>query len=324
MPWLIGVDEAGYGPNLGPLVMTLTALRVSDQSSDCWHCLRQAVRRGHEKDDGRLAIADSKVLYSSGKGLSALETSVLACLSSPAPCSDEGMGPSWQLQSLLEHLCPFDWENLRDEPWFAGETKLPVEIDPPVLASHAKRWNDACEAAGIKLGLVRSQVIAAPRFNAIVARWDSKAAVLSAGLAKLIHHAVEILPEEPLCFVLDKQGGRNRYAAILQHCFPNGFVLAEDERSDSSVYRVEGMGRPVSVTIVPKADLDHFPVALASMVAKYLREVLMGEFNAFWRRHLPGLKPTAGYPEDAKRFLKDITATLDRLGIARETIWRCR
>ena len=28
MPWIVGIDEAGYGPNLGPFVMTAVASRV--------------------------------------------------------------------------------------------------------------------------------------------------------------------------------------------------------------------------------------------------------------------------------------------------------
>ena len=30
MPWIVGLDEAGYGPNLGPFVMSLVAFRVPD------------------------------------------------------------------------------------------------------------------------------------------------------------------------------------------------------------------------------------------------------------------------------------------------------
>ncbi len=58
------------------------------------------------------------------------------------------------------------------------------------------------------------------------------------------------------------------------------------------------------------------------MTAKYLREVLMREFNAFWQRHVPGLKPTAGYPGDAARFLDAIRPAAQRLGIAEAALWR--
>ncbi len=58
------------------------------------------------------------------------------------------------------------------------------------------------------------------------------------------------------------------------------------------------------------------------MTAKYLREVLMREFNAFWQRHVPGLKPTAGYPGDAARLLDAIRPAAQRLGIAEAALWR--
>ena len=49
-------------------------------------------------------------------------------------------------------------------------------------------------------------------------------------------------------------------------------------------------------------------------------ELFMAEFNAFWRKHLPELKPTAGYPTDAARYLKAIRPTLATLQIRRELI----
>ena len=50
----------------------------------------------------------------------------------------------------------------------------------------------------------------------------------------------------------------------------------------------------------------------------------MGEFNAYWRRHVPDLKPTAGYPGDAARFFAAIRPLLHGLGIAEESLWRER
>jgi ribonuclease HII len=73
---------------------------------------------------------------------------------------------------------------------------------------------------------------------------------------------------------------------------------------------------------MPKADGQHMSVALASLIAKYLRERLMSQFNRFWTLRVPGLKPTAGYPVDARRFLDEIEPTRARLGIAIDDIWR--
>ena len=54
------------------------------------------------------------------------------------------------------------------------------------------------------------------------------------------------------------------------------------------------------------------PVALASMAAKYIRELSMHAFNAFWAARMPGLRPTAGYPTDAQRWRGDAAAAIQQ------------
>jgi hypothetical protein len=66
------------------------------------------------------------------------------------------------------------------------------------------------------------------------------------------------------------------------------------------------------------------PTALASMTAKYLRELSMQAFNEFWCAHVSDLRPTAGYYRDAWRFKKDIAVKQRELGIDDHLIWRNR
>ena len=63
------------------------------------------------------------------------------------------------------------------------------------------------------------------------------------------------------------------------------------------------------------ADGAELPVALASMLSKYVRELCMIQFNAFWQDRVQGLKRTAGYPQDAARFLADIREEQQTLGL---------
>jgi hypothetical protein len=50
----------------------------------------------------------------------------------------------------------------------------------------------------------------------------------------------------------------------------------------------------------------------------------MRAFNAFWTERVPGLRPTCGYPADARRFKQDIAAMQHELGIDDRMLWRCR
>jgi hypothetical protein len=316
--WHIGIDEAGYGPNLGPLVMTAVACRAPD--ADLWDLLQPAVRRCTDEDDGRLVVADSKVVYTPDKGLQPLEKSVAALLW-PAASADERPIP---LTLLLEKHARACLAELRAEFWFHGQTALPVAAAHDDIRHAGAKVRRTAHAAGLHLGLVQSVIVCPPRFNALLERWDSKAAVLGLGLADLLGYCLDLPGQEPFEIIVDKHGGRNTYSALVQHACPDGFVLAREEGALRSFYEVHGLARRVHITFMPRADGTSFCVALASMVSKYLREVLMGEFNHFWLTHVPGLKPTAGYPLDADRFFQDISPALARLGIPREKIWRLR
>lgn len=313
MSWIVGIDEAGYGPNLGPFVMSAVACRVHDDSaaSDLWHLLRAAVRRHGTAPDGRLLIDDSKLVYAAG--LAALEIGVLGTL---FPADRHAVNC---LDHYLHETASASHAEVRDQCWYTGRTPLPLHLDPTMPAA-AAGFHSACLDRDITGSELRSVVVVPARFNAALEKWGTKGAVLGLALGELLRLAPA--DDDSLFFFIDKHGGRNRYAALLQEALPHGTVVAHEEGRDRSVYRVLGLRRPMELTFQPRADATHFCVALASMASKYLRELLMLEFNEFWQAHVPGLKPTAGYPGDAARFYAAIRPTVQRLGIPENSLWR--
>ncbi len=318
MAWIIGIDEAGYGPNLGPFVMTAVACQVPDHCHDAnlWTLLRPLVRQGADADDGQLLIDDSKIVYTR-RGLAGLERGVLATL------WREEVGLAASLAALVEWACPDDRDELGREVWYRGEQALPVHLAAEDLELWATRFDKACVEAKIARWHIRSVVVCPNRFNALLREGGTKGVVLGHALTLLLRWLrKQLTGEDEMSFFIDKHGGRNTYAAMIQHALPDGLVFTGQEGMTRSVYRVRGLGREVCLTFQPRADAEHFCVALASMTSKYLREVLMLEFNRFWQQHVPDLRPTAGYPGDAARFLQAIRPTVEKLGLREEALWR--
>jgi ribonuclease HII len=322
MLWQVGIDEAGYGPNLGPFVMAVVACQVPELETDLWDEMAGVVRREGEKDDGRLLVADSKVVFTPAKGLRLLESAVLAFLYGGEHIVPQGTG--FCVLDLLKAVCASSLTEMINEPWFVGDTPLPVAADGDGLAAGVDGWRLATATGGLRWGLAAGALVVPKRFNRLVNKWGSKGAVLGLALVELLQHCVRLPGDEPLEIIVDKHGGRNHYHATLQHAFEECMVLTREEGADRSVYQVIGLGRPIRVTFMPRADASAFCVALASMVCKYAREVLMGEFNRFWLDKVPGLAPTAGYPGDAWRFFEAIEPHLGKLGIAKKCVWRER
>ena len=99
----------------------------------------------------------------------------------------------------------------------------------------------------------------------------------------------------------DKHGGRNHYAPLLQEQFPDWLVEVHAEGCEESIYRFGPAERRVEVGFRVQSE-KYLPAALASMTAKYLREVFMRPFNDFWCAQYPWSAADRRLSFDSHRF----------------------
>ncbi|NOX54994.1 MAG: hypothetical protein GXP27_11275 [Planctomycetes bacterium] len=314
MARLIGMDEAGYGPNLGPLVVTVTVWQVPGEPDgiDLWTQFNKVVTRQLPVAAPMLHIDDSKRVYQPARGLASLEKSVLCTLRLL------GYRPR-SFRELWHMLCtaPYPDDRL---PWYqCADVPLPAVADSKAIDIAAARWSDCCRDNGIQLKTVCCDVVVPERFNQLVRMFDSKSHALSHISLQLLRRVWQPDTTEPTLIIADKHGGRNRYEGLLQSAMDGRMVRRLEEHRVVSRYRIGAS----EIRFQMKAE-NHLPVAVASLVSKYLRELVMDGFNRFWQQRRPTLKPTKGYPVDAKRFKREIADIQAALGIDDERLWRQR
>lgn len=323
MGLLIGMDEAGYGPNLGPLVVTVTVWEVpgSPREFDLWAAMAEVASQSPTKDPLKLHVADSKLVYSPGKGLAALERAVLSALRLL------GHRPE-SLSELFENLkaeisdLKFQLSNFKSQlpPWQADrDLTLPTEVEASLIGDLATKWSECCRRSEVTLKAIRSEIVQPDRFNALVRECDNKSLALSRISLGLLRSVWNPADGQPTLVICDKHGGRNRYDDLLADFLDGQMVFTVGEGRERSVYRIGS----TEIRFQMKAEAN-FPVALASLVCKYVRELSMHAFNQFWCEQVQDLKPTAGYPVDATRFRADIADAQERLGITDDVLWRER
>jgi len=315
MGLVIGMDEAGYGPRFGPLVVTATVWEVPDEPRDVdfWKTMDTAITPSPDRGDRRLHLADSKQVYSAGKGLAALERTVLAALQMA------GARPG-SFRQLCTSLAPDAVHELNDEPWFdCADLPLPHAPGEDSLDEASDNWSQCCLRGGIRLRAIRSDVVLTERFNQLTRAFGTKGAALSTISLRLLRSVWNPDDPQPTLVLADKHGGRNRYDELLDDVLDGQMIFRRQEGTPLSVYQVKS----TELRFQAKGEA-HLPVALASMTCKYVRELAMTLFNQFWNNHVPELKPTAGYPTDAVRFRSDIAEAQATLGISNDQLWRER
>lgn len=267
----VGIDEAGYGPTLGPLAVVAAAATVSDRRA-CTASLRAA------------GIADSKRVHASGD-LARLERVAL-----PAAAWFAGFRPDTaaDLFALLGESAAD-----RDLPWMAGAEQLALPCACGPLAALSV---DGAQPAG-----VRGQLLHPRQLNAAKRQGINRAAAELGAVRDLLAATVPDAQAgaEVAC---DRLGGRKRYGDLLTAAWPGAGVTVVEEADAACRYRC---GATDCAFLVGGEELEPL-IAAASCIAKYARELHMHLFNAHWSGRFRWLQPTAGYPEDAKRWLHQL------------------
>ena len=352
--FIMGVDEAGLGPNLGPLVI----------ASSVWSCERgvdhnrlqemlepsfQAKKLARSGPHVFIPLGDSKQLYQSGMTTDSLAVAVVTLLRLAMENQNPLMEKSLRKigtedESLDESLRAgqkftidsYDdvmgltgaLESVSDEaratlPWYCdGEKDAIGEV---IVDSE---WDKVaaqglCEA---RVGFhgMKAKMIDEIQFNQQLLKQGGKGKLLSVSSLELVREVLAMLPlcaGDELEIYCDRHGGRQRYHELLSVIFPEYFFWIEKESPQESIYSTKQDDIAIRIRFTVGGD-SHPPTALASMLAKWLREICMTRFNRFWLDRFPEVKPTAGYPVDAKRFVEELVCRGAEDLLSRELWWR--
>jgi ribonuclease HII len=287
--FMVGVDENGLGPRLGPLVVTAISARTSEEGN----------RRAARAPRGRLAtrLGDSKKLVAFGDDTlgEAWARALARRLSRPAESPAElfralALDPD----TSLREPCPAPHV---DQCWSSLEESFQA---PDALVDEVQRDLAELQAKGIDVCQAHIAVVCAKRLNEAAVRGTTRFHLDLHAMERLALAARELAGEE-ISAVCGKVGGFDRYAP---HFGPLGGRLhvALEEGRARSEYRIPGFG---TIGFVRDADARHLLVCMASLVGKWARDLFMSRIVRYHRAENPDLPNASGYHDPVtSRFIR--------------------
>ncbi|MEM9863078.1 MAG: hypothetical protein AAF938_15895 [Myxococcota bacterium] len=283
--YVLGADENGLGPQLGPLVATACCIEVPNYERVRLRDLGAAIG----VTDSKQSSAFGKMRRAEGFALALIERS-------------EGRVPE-SVDALLELIGP-GLSKLR-LPCPGGPTEAQCWSLAMALPAfdgsldEGRKLIDELEGASLRFHRIRTTLACAGVLNAEKAHGRSKVQVDLALFEALINDA-RATTSEDLLAICGMVGGIRAYARYFQH-------LEDAEEYEAQAYRVPGVG---DVRFEVKADDRHLPVAVASMVGKYVRELLMHRIVDYYRADDASLRRVSGYHDPSTKAF--VAATKER------------
>ncbi len=305
---IIGIDENGYGPVLGPLVVTATAFKLHPhlnpspasgegkrEGMNLWQLLNIAKNPDYPE---KIVVTDSKKLF--------LRNSLRRCrigertvfsffylLFKNLPKSPDKFLSKILLDfSLFPRLCEDSgseykpcWEEIFLPLWL--EDKKGIKEETGRLRKRLKRKE--IEFLGLK-----SIAICPFQFNRLV-KGKSKSYLNYLQFENLISYFLQE-KEKNFYIFADRIGGQKRYLPLLKSSLlKNWNCEILEERKGISSYRLHLKEKETTISFLQNGEEKQFPIALSSIFGKYIREIFMQRITKFFQNYNPELKTVSGY-----------------------------
>lgn len=285
----IGVDENGLGARLGPLVVTAVLARVNDAG-------RAALGRRLPKSLAR-DLGDSKQLVSHGDvrlGEAWARALVAPEVETPAELFAK---LSLDSASALTEICP---SHVAGQCWSSDGERFGADDELCTrLAAHRSRL----ERRGVTLVAALSSVVCTRRLNDARAQGASRFTCDLNAMERLVLALREHAGAE-VHAVCGKVGGMRDYEKFFGPLAGRLHTEIEARRA-LSAYSFPGLGQ---LDFVQDADARDPLVMLASLVGKYVRELLMARVS----RYYPGDESPSGYNDPLTARFVEATALTRR------------
>lgn len=296
MAYRIGADENGLGPRLGPMIVTAVLARVTPEGerlvskpvkgslADRLGDSKQLVAHG----DVALGEAWARALVERGAGRASIAGRTVDELVH-AISLDE--------RATLRAPCP---AHVEPQCWSTTGEALTA---PDALVDTVKRDLDRLAQKGVDVVGVRSVILCARRMNDGLDAGRSRFVLDLHAMERLVLALREQAGEE-VTAVCGKVGGFGKYGAAFGPLGGRLHQVIEEGRARSA-YRFPGLGE---IAFVRDSDASDRCVAMASLVGKWLREVLMARVVRFYREADAELPDASGYYDPVTTRFMEATA----------------